>query len=460
MLRRKKKEPVQPAAPHKDTLILIGNGFDIWQGLNTSYSQFEEYYYAHREEILRKLRIKAYKIYGADRKPKLDQTGKPVVCSDVELLYGNPFAPDTGLARMFWHRFEDSLNKIDTQRLNLYFGKERRGLSEMKRSAHNAQRILRKAFCDWIGTIQLKGQETGYQFGDNCLFVNFNYTDTLPKRFRINPEDEYHIHGEATDPASIIFGHAAHPESPYQPLKRLGGRYQGLYIIEEILYDTDKHIEDNFSDLCLFFAIHGLMAGDIKQIYVLGHSFGPADIGYFRHIVNATQGIMEDPEEDLSEEDKAYLDQMDSLETFQMNVQYAVHGSYRSMGVIPSAYPPIIEGDPESERMLRIEAAAVRRRFLAEQCERNWRRDKVFMKMLRRAGKKGIGHSEMGPPSGGGETKAERPKETAPPQWHISYFSDEDKQRVESTMRRLKCQNFTMYPTIDACLERFRKPKE
>lgn len=45
-----------------DTLIIIGNGFDIWQGLHTSYGQFQNYYLEHREEILRKLKFKKYKV--------------------------------------------------------------------------------------------------------------------------------------------------------------------------------------------------------------------------------------------------------------------------------------------------------------------------------------------------------------------------------------------------------------
>ena len=34
-----------------DTLIIIGNGFDIWQGISTSYDDFEKYYIAHLPDI-------------------------------------------------------------------------------------------------------------------------------------------------------------------------------------------------------------------------------------------------------------------------------------------------------------------------------------------------------------------------------------------------------------------------
>ncbi len=41
-----------------DTLILIGNGFDIWQNLDTSYRSFERYYEAHLDEVLERFHLK------------------------------------------------------------------------------------------------------------------------------------------------------------------------------------------------------------------------------------------------------------------------------------------------------------------------------------------------------------------------------------------------------------------
>ncbi|MBQ3291522.1 MAG: hypothetical protein IJH43_04010 [Mogibacterium sp.] len=43
-----------------DTLIIVGNGFDIWQGLKTSYSSFQQYYYDHIDDILKQLHLKKH----------------------------------------------------------------------------------------------------------------------------------------------------------------------------------------------------------------------------------------------------------------------------------------------------------------------------------------------------------------------------------------------------------------
>ena len=53
MIFRKKKKPTKKLpTPTIDTIIIIGNGFDRWQGLNTSYADFQTYYHEHLNEIL------------------------------------------------------------------------------------------------------------------------------------------------------------------------------------------------------------------------------------------------------------------------------------------------------------------------------------------------------------------------------------------------------------------------
>ena len=37
-----------------DTIVIIGNGFDRWLGLKTSYSDFHKYYLEQRDELVKK----------------------------------------------------------------------------------------------------------------------------------------------------------------------------------------------------------------------------------------------------------------------------------------------------------------------------------------------------------------------------------------------------------------------
>ena len=287
-----------------DTIVIIGNGFDRWLGLNTSYSDFHKYYLEHRDELAKK----KYRMELED--------GTIEEFTDVELVYGDPFDPGE-LDDDFWNGFEQSLSHIDAERLNLFFGKEKSGLKKMNKSIKNAKKILTKAFCGWIQSISIEPKESDYCFGDNCVFINFNYTDTLHKRMGVKEEFEYHIHGEADDSESIIFGHNKHPHEPEPLLYRLGGRFRGLYYVDNVLYETDKHCADNVQMLIMFLALHGVMKEEIKDIYVLGYSISPVDLEYFAFLMDATK-----VESDVEEREEIEVEAIDDLHN---RMQYVIN---------------------------------------------------------------------------------------------------------------------------------------
>lgn len=377
-----------------DTLILIGNGFDIWQNLDTSYKSFERYYEAHLDEVLKRFHLKKYIKYNDDGTIAVDSEGNTITYSDVELFYGDPFKPQK-LDHTFWWNLETSMDKIDDQQINYFFGRD--GVKNIKRCAENAQKILKEMFRDWVATIQISDEISKYAFGDNVLFVNFNYTDTLLKRFGVEEVNEFHIHGVANDKESIIVGHATHPEYPYEPLRLFKNRprMEGLYYIEEFLYNSDKHIEDNYMKLQMFCGLHGARIENIKKIFVLGLGFGDADLGYIKHLIYETQGISEEPEAYLGKEEKAYLDSLDQDGIMHINMQYAASHRERVMQKKPISFPeyelldemikPYVE-DPyqqmERDVQLRLEAAGVRRRFREEQEERNKKMRREYLRML------------------------------------------------------------------------------
>ena len=383
----------------KDTLIIIGNGFDKWQGLNTEYSDFRDYYLTHRDEILRKLKIKKRKFW--------DDYGNCISVSDVELVYGDPFAPKE-LDDDFWGSFEISLDKIDAERI------------------HNAKRILQEAFCRWIATVDITPKDTPYAFGENCLFLNFNYTDTLHKRFGVKEENEFHIHGQADDPKSIVVGHANHPHLPEGLLYRLGGRFRGLFFVERLLYETDKHVQDNIRLLCMYLATHAVMADDIKRIFVLGHSMSPPDIEYFIFLANATR-----VHTDEKANEKRREEILDPLEEMQLRLEYAIQkGGY---------------GAEEEE----IESAfrdAVERQFSREMEERSQILEKDFLQMMRKALK--------GNEDALGIAPTDRTQDA---KWYISCYSDRDKLWAETVMKEMGCKEYEIFSTIEDCLKPFQK---
>lgn len=428
----------------KDTLVIIGNGFDIWQNLNTSYADFQAYYLKHRNEILKKLKIK--------KKILKRKDGSTSEISDVELIYGNPFRP-ANLAEEFWNTFEASLGNLDAQRLNFYFGKEKKGLKAMSKSVVNANRILKEAFCRWIATIQIAKIDQRIRFRDNCCFLNFNYTDTLEKRFGVRKADVIHIHGEANDPESIIVGHAIHPQEPENILYQMGGRFRGLFLIDYILYQTDKHIRDNITMLCLKLAMGGINAADIKDIYVLGHSLGDADLEYFAFLKEATAGKTIYAEALPT----SRLDVSNPLDELNNRIQYIIK-TYGKDSTI-------------TDTVTQEEKDAIHRKFLKEQQKRDAAIEEEFGKMFRnskwyRRSKTSNWLTQMNEKSdaAGGDRQmssvnldSARSGRMSDARWHITYYSAADKERAECLMKVLGCTDYELFGSIDEAVEKIRK---
>ena len=127
-------------------LFLIGNGFDRWQGLPTSYGQFKEYYKNNIHSIVKELRIKT-------TVSKDDSLITP-----VEMIYGDIFNPSLLSEDFFWN-FESSTALLDDQNIINYFKKTNRGLYNLQETVGDAQKILQKVFGDWIHSIAIETKD-------------------------------------------------------------------------------------------------------------------------------------------------------------------------------------------------------------------------------------------------------------------------------------------------------------
>lgn len=453
-------------------LFIIGNGFDRWQGLPTSYDNFKQYYFDHILEITKELGIKT----------STDKAGDTI--TPVEMIFGDIFKPEALPGEFFWN-FESSMALLDDQNIALFFGKTDEGVYQMQETLHAALEILQKAFGDWIKSIEIDEKDAGYCFGDSCYFINFNYTNTLEKRFAVEEKNVNYIHGDFSDTESIIFGHSKHPETAFPELMeqklvhRIGGgkskRLRGLYLVEDALYETDKHVQDNIDDLCEFMTLDGVHIEDITDIYVLGHSFGDPDYEYFEFLVKATQmGIDFNKLSALWQVRNIGMDIMteeDLLEWIQLNIIYATQHRQMEFQKENISFPKeellekrlfgktnvYTDGDGnvhEVEEALLKAQEAVHKRFVMEQAART---KEVIEELCMLKNVKQLPdncYSVLGAADyidGGHDKRVRNAK------WHISYFSDKDKEQIEKVMKKANCKNYELYQGIDACIDCFRK---
>lgn len=123
-------------------LIIIGNGFDRWKNLPTSYEEFRKYYIANIDKVMEE--------QGFSRCSMIDEEGNEKQFTAVELIYGDPFNPEKLSNEFFWN-FEAELDKLDDQQINLFFGRSEKGVEELGKLVAEAQSILRTMFCRWCG---------------------------------------------------------------------------------------------------------------------------------------------------------------------------------------------------------------------------------------------------------------------------------------------------------------------
>lgn len=451
-------------------LVIIGNGFDRWNDLPTSYDNFKKYYAEHIDKTMDAL--------GIDKEIITAPDGTEKIITPVELVYGDPFAPDKLPSEFFWN-FETSLDQLDDQQLNLYYGRSKEGIHSLKETVKQAQTILRRLFSSWVLELNITAEDSGRYFKNDCFFVNFNYTDTLEKRFGVNEEDVYYIHGDARHPESIVFGHATHPETAFRelieqhfirPLFPEAGlpRLEGLYTIEEALYQTDKHVADHIDLMCRAFVDAGIYIEEIENIYVLGHSFGDPDVEYFDYIDKVTRcGCNYDSLSAAEMLDIGKLARLTMshendaenllLDEIQRNIRYATHHRERKLGKADISFP-VHEGIEklifDNDRAYDAKTAdddkrSVQQRFLFEQAGRT---QELLKEMATEYGLPEVPegcHSVLGLCEylDGGHTPR---KKNA--QWHISYFTPEDKKRIEKAMKHIGLKRYHLYEGIDQCL--------
>ena len=347
------------------------------------------------------------------------------------MIYGNPFKPSE-LGEDFWYTFEDSLHCLDAERLNFFFGKEDNDLDDMDISIKNAQAILKEAFCDWISTITVEEKAPDFRFGKNCLFVNFNYTDTLEKRFGVPHENVFHIHGEASRKNSIVFGHSMHPQLPVESLYDFGGRFRGLYFVEKLLYETDKHAYIHYMELLIYLATRGVKLTDISNIYVLGHSFGSADLEYFEELATISgRKRISKYSTDFSS--------LDSIDALHLMISYVIL-TYGSDGPHP-------EFDAEAAQAFAQWVYQSQKDTMWKSIQKQYRR-KLFSRRKYPHRLRNL------------DEVLSVPHDASPAKWHITYHSENDKQRIENAMRTIGVSQYNLYSTIDDCLVPFKAAKK
>ena len=175
-------------------LYIIGNGFDLWHGIPSSYGQFKEFVREHDSGLL-----KAVENYlpadenWSDLKSALAEIDVGCIIDDLEHFmapYGADDWSDSG-----HHDFQYEVGRI----------------------VECLSTDLRFRFGQWIRQLPIPTPTTASQrlrtIDPTARFLTFNYTSTLLELYGVPDTQVLHIHGRANLPdIDLVLGHAWNPQ--------------------------------------------------------------------------------------------------------------------------------------------------------------------------------------------------------------------------------------------------------
>ena len=249
-------------------LYIIGNGFDIHHGVESSYWDFKEYLDNEDSDLVEKLE----EYFGSDA---------------------------------LWSDFEETLAYLDTEQIInecmtylVSYGAEDWSEEYNHDYQYEVQRRidlitgkLKERFIEWVLQLKLPDitEKNMVHIENKALFINFNYTSTLERLYKVSCDRILYIHNKAIDTNStLIIGHSRNPQNEKTLIELYNDEdtdvrvAEGNKILDNYFLETYKSTETIINENKSFFDSLEM----IKIIYVFGHSLSVVDKPYFQEISN------------------------------------------------------------------------------------------------------------------------------------------------------------------------------
>lgn len=172
------------------SIIIIGNGFDLYHGLPTKFADFGCF-------------------------AKTNNKAEYEILSQLLANSAGYNSSDQNYIASCWEDFETSLGAISSTAFkNSILVSNSNGSSDDIIYSLQANEIVQRleglvgaepigsvnAFSDWVKSIDVgSAAKKNFNFPDNAFYITFNYTDTLQQLYAIQHACVEHIHGYARD---------------------------------------------------------------------------------------------------------------------------------------------------------------------------------------------------------------------------------------------------------------------
>lgn len=165
----------------ENQLIIVGNGFDVNHGIPSSYAHFKTWL-SNTDKKLYDFLERYIDVAGDwwnDFERSLSEIDVPKLIRETPLVEKSPVDP----------RIPPSFSHPASWRLD------------------SVRRAISQKFTEWVKTMDSVEIKKKIELPEACLYISFNYTDTLERVYGIEESRIVYIHGKASRGDELIYGH-------------------------------------------------------------------------------------------------------------------------------------------------------------------------------------------------------------------------------------------------------------
>lgn len=267
------------------TLLIIGNGFDLYHDLATKYSDYRNWLLDHDKQVVTDFASFDY------AKECLERESGPY------FKFGSTEEDDRR-----WSSLEESLgiewDDLCYETLEHTYPNltdDNPGWDdfwiELQVRLEYLKKLTRGRFREWVESIDVSKAKPVLELPDTASFITFNYTPTLEHVYSVRPDRILHIHGSVLNKDALLqFG--SPDNNPFELQKVLEDKYgvddfygatiqQGVTVACDRCADTWKNIEGNYDVLNHFLDTFA----KIDTVIIMGNSFDKVDKPYYRDVL-------------------------------------------------------------------------------------------------------------------------------------------------------------------------------
>lgn len=248
----------------ENQLIIVGNGFDVNHGIPSSYAHFKTW---------------------------LSNTDKELY--DFLERY-------IDVAGDWWNDFERSLSEIDIPKLIRETPLENRPIdprfpSNFSHPANwrldSVRESISLKFTEWVKTLDGVKIKKKIELPEACLYISFNYTDTLERVYGIKENRIVYIHGKASRGDELIYGHGKNQfVLENDVMEKFHLHRSDDFLIAGTYGDSERELTSHISywqkyiQLASYYDVLRPAVAGANNVCVYGLSFSEVDYPYLQWI--------------------------------------------------------------------------------------------------------------------------------------------------------------------------------